>query len=278
MTTPTGPVPVAPPSGSLPPHDREALERAWRVLEHPSLVARISSAVGSPIEEMVRKLPGPLRSSIDSISRTALEKALAVAVNSLDAIPLLPASPRFHTGAVCLTGGIGGAFGMGGLAIELPLSTTVILRSIAGIARHHGEDLSSHHSRLGCLEVFALGGRSPEDDSSESAYLAVRTALARSVSEAARHLARAGVLDGGPALVRLISQISSRFSIVVSQKAAAQMVPLIGAIGGAALNLLFIEHYHSIADAHFTIRRLERSHGTALVHEAYRALGAGSGS
>jgi len=41
--------------------------------------------------------------------------------------------------------------------------------------------------------------------------------------------------EGGPVLVRLIAQIASRFGVVVTQKLAAQAVPVIGALGGAAV-------------------------------------------
>jgi hypothetical protein len=37
-------------------------------------------------------------------------------------------------------------------------------------------------------------------------------------------------------LVRVFAQIASRFGIVVTQKLAAQAVPLIGGVGGAAVN------------------------------------------
>ena len=46
------------------------------------------------------------------------------------------------------------------LPIELPVSTIIMLRSIADIARSEGEDLSDPESALSCVQVFALGGRS----------------------------------------------------------------------------------------------------------------------
>ena len=53
---------------------------------------------------------------------------------------------------------------------------------------------------------------------------------------------------------------------------AAQAVPLIGAVGGAAVNLAFTEHFQSLAKGHFTVRRLERAYGAALVREEYERL------
>ena len=48
----------------------------------------------------------------------------------------------FHKVLAGTSGGIGGAFGLAALPIELPVSTTIILRSIADIARSEGHDLS----------------------------------------------------------------------------------------------------------------------------------------
>ena len=73
-------------------------------------------------------------------------------------------------------------------------------------------------------------------------------------------------------LVRLIAQVASRFGLVVSQKAAAQTIPVIGALGGAAVNYAFIDHFQSVARGHFTVRRLERKYGKDLVFNVYERL------
>jgi hypothetical protein len=87
------------------------------------------------------------------------------------------------------------------------------------------------------------------------------------------HLAKKGLAKGSaPALVRLVSLIASRFGIVVSQKAAAQLIPIIGAAGGATINALFIEHYQQMATGHFIVRRLEKIYGSEPVKSAYEAL------
>ena len=70
-------------------------------------------------------------------------------------------------------------------------------------------------------------------------------------------------------LVQLIAQIASRFGVVVTQKMAAQAVPLVGALGGAAVNYLFIGHFQEVARAHFVVRRLERRYGKDAVRAAY---------
>jgi hypothetical protein len=97
--------------------------------------------------------------------------------------------------------------------------------------------------------------------------------MAKAVSEATAHLAGMGLSQkGAPAIVRLIAQIASRFSIVVSEKAAAQAVPVVGAFGGAIINTLFIDHFQDMGKGHFMVRRLERLHGPEEVKRIYQEL------
>ena len=148
-----------------------------------------------------------------------------------------------------------------------------MLRSIGDIARAEGEDLRDPETALSCLQVFALGGLKDEADAANSGYFAVHGLLAKSVAEAARFIVDRGVVaEGGPVLGRFIAQIVSRFGVVVTQKFAVQAVPLIGAIGGAAVNYAFIDHFQEIARTHFTVRRLERRYGKDAVQMAYEKL------
>ena len=83
----------------------------------------------------------------------------------------------------------------------------------------------------------------------------------------------AGATDtAAPALIRLVTQIGSRFGLVVSEKLAAQAVPIVGAAGGAAVNYAFVEHFQSIAFGHFTVRRLERIYGGETIQSEYEKL------
>ena len=145
-----------------------------------------------------------------------------------------------------------------------------MLRAIADVAREEGEDLALPETALECLQVFALGSKTQAGDVAQSGYFAVRGMLARSVAQAAKIAAGQKLTDtAAPALVRLMAQIASRFGLVVSQKVAAGAVPIIGALGGAAVNAAFVEHFRTVARAHFTVRRLERTYGAAAVRAAY---------
>lgn len=252
------------------PEDLDALRRARRALEETSLAIRISNAIGTPFEKATRLLPGKWSGAVHDATRKAVETALRVALATLDKTGRPDSREWLHKALVTATGAGSGVFGLPALIVELPISTAIMLRSIADIARSEGEDLASAESRLECVKVFALGGATPGDDAAETGYFAVRAALAREVSEAARYLIGRQVLDeAAPALVRFISRIAARFSAAVGEKVTAQAVPILGAAGGATINLLFMDHFQDVARAHFTIRRLERVYGQEAVRAEY---------
>lgn len=249
------------------------LKTAKKLLETPGLAARVSHLVGAPVELALNKLPASLQGTVHEATRKAIEKSLDVAVLTMKHNGPEPASNLKHKLAAAASGAAGGLFGLPALALELPVSTTIMLRSIADIARSEGEELRHPEVRLQCLHVLALGGTATSDDLAETGYFAARAALAKAVSEAAEHLAKRGLTQqGAPAIVRLISLIASRFSIVVSEKVAAQAVPVVGALGGAAINTLFMQHYQDMGRGHFTIRRLERLYGQEEIRRLYNGL------
>ena len=258
-----------PDSAGMTESDLAALRSAAAALEHPGLAARLTNMVGKPIELIGYALPASASQAITAATSKALEMALEVALRGMHPAPRAR-SQRLHKALAVASGAAGGAFGLATLPIELPLSTIIMLRSIAEIARSEGEDLSDPEAALSCVQVFALGGRPGSTDASESGYFAVRGILAKSVTQAARFVVERGVVEeGGPVLVRFITQVASRFGLVVTQKLAAQAIPLVGALGGAAVNYAFIEHFQEVARGHFTVRRLERAYGKEAVRKAY---------
>jgi len=258
---------------SMSQEDRETLRYAKSLLENPSLAAKITSVIGTPIEKGLTLLPAKWSEVVNNATRTALERVLSVALLTMDDTGTQTSSDIIHKIVVAGAGAAGGFFGLPALAVELPVSTTVMLRSIADIARSEGERLKSPEAKLACLEVFAFGGVSKGDDATKTGYFALRATLAQAVSDAAQHIAEKGVAqEGAPSIVRFITQVASRFGGTVSEKLAAQAVPMIGAVGGAVINSLFIDHFQDIARGHFRIRRLERQYDPEPIKQEYDKL------
>lgn len=268
--------------------ERLFLERAVLYLERPSFVLRLANLLGTPVEKLIAALPDRQEELVNRAVRASLEKALWAAVKTLrdseageGSVAEIDSAGFWsrlrHRVATGATGAAGGFFGLKGLAVELPVTTTLMLRSIASIARDFGEDLDSVAARMDCLGVFSYGGASKHDDAVDSAYFGVRSSLAVLIRQAAEFAAgrsAAEIADAlargtAPAVARFVAAVASRFNLVVSEKVIAQAVPAVGAVSGAAVNVLFTDHFNNVARYHFGIRRLERVHGEDVVRTEY---------
>jgi hypothetical protein len=231
---------------------------------------RLANYIGSPLERGFALLPGNWNDIVNKAAHGALLKALGVAVATLGQRPRRGSREFFHKLLAGTSGGIGGAFGLAALPVELPISTAIMLRSIADVARSEGHDLSNIDTKLACLEVFALGADGGNPASAQSAYWATRATMSQALKEAASYLARKGVVrESAPAIARFVAQIASRFGVIVSEEVAAKAVPVLGAAGGGIINVMFITHFQEMARGHFIIKRLEALHGTERIRAGY---------
>ncbi|WP_213297631.1 EcsC family protein [Paraburkholderia sacchari] len=282
--------------------DLAALKRAKHELETPPLGMKLAAIVGAPVEKLIAKLPAVANDKVTDATQAALRKCLQLALKTLgkpgerapgiaDAgaaadstqiatsiakqgeKPGAKPSNLLHKFAVATTGAAGGAFGLFALPVELPVTTMLMFRSICDIARSEGEDLASADTQLQCLTVFGMGGRSAADDEADFGYFIVRGALAQAVSKASSEMATKGfAAHGSTALLKLMQTVAARFSVQVSEQVAAKSIPAIGAVLGAMVNTVFIDHFQNVAHGHFTVRRLERRYGEATVRAAYEEI------
>ncbi len=245
------------------------LHHAADVLENPNFSSKITKTVGGAVEKTLAILPAQVSLSLNDITRTALEKSLEGAIFTLNSRKSSTPFTKTHKLLAGLSGAIGGAFGLAAITVELPISTTIMLRSIADIARYHGENLSHASTKFACLEVFALSDSAKHG--TETGYYAIRSLLAKALNDAATQMASPVLSKGGaPLMGKAINQIAARFSIPVSEKLAAQTVPVLGSLGGASINLLFIGYFQDLAHAHFALRRLERDYTPELIKLNYQ--------
>ncbi len=271
------------------------IHQAAEYLEKPGFLMRVANLAGRPAELLLAALPNSVHEIIGSATQNSLQRALVWAIRTLPTktesdFSSSSRSSRFfsqygHTTAAAATGALGGLFGLAGMTVELPITTMIMLRSIARIARESGEDLNDPQFRLQCLAVLSLGEPRAAQalnggklDSFESAYLSSRLALMMATRDAAAFVAQHSAVEiaqsltkrSSPALVRLIGAIAGRFELTVTEKAAAQAVPVVGAAMGALVNAAFTDHFNQVARYHFGILKLERLHGHELVQAAYR--------
>lgn len=261
------------------------LEKAVKLLEQATITEKMTQMVGKPIDYLMNKLPKGAEVQIYSLVEKALHKAADAALWSLNNEPNREASTKTNKFFAAVSGAVGGTFGFSALAIELPLSTTIMLRSVADIARSEGFDLDKVETKQACLEVFALGGPSENDDAVDTAYYATRSftaeamqILSKELSEIATKKASVNAAmnltptQTGKWLTTLIEKVATRFGIVITEKTAAQVVPIIGAFAGATLNIMFTDYYQDMARGHFIIKRLEKKYGSELIKSEYMKI------
>jgi hypothetical protein len=277
------PTPIS--ASPLSPEDLATLRRAKEALESPSLTMKLASVVGSPIEKLMARMPNIAQEKIDDATQAALKKCLQLALrtlskSSVEGVLLPPEKPHnlMHKLAVATTGAAGGAFGMFALPVELPVTTTLMFRSICDIARSEGEDIHLIDTQLQCMMVLGMGGPTSTDDNADIGYFIVRGTLAQSVSKATSEIAAKGLSGhGSTALLKFLQTVASRFSVQVSEQVAAKSIPAIGAVLGAMVNTVFIDHFQQMAHGHFTVRRLERQYGQLAVERAFQTIDISSG-
>jgi hypothetical protein len=259
--------------------DLAALREAVILLEQDTFTETVMNTVGKFVgggmNLAARFLPEKLRANGAGWLEEVLAKAFDRVVLTIDRDGKGltgrrwldgPLSSSWIDGAsAILTGALGGLGGLATTAVELPVTTAFLMRGIAQIAVREGEDLNSDEGKLECLKVFALGGRSPDDDEADTGYFSVRLAVAEAIPK----LAHRTLQD---LLPRLLAKVAERFSVPVTMKIGSQAAPGIGGAAGALINLAFVDHFQRKALGHFRVRRLERTYGSAAIKDLYEGL------
>jgi hypothetical protein len=198
--------------------------------------------VGGQVEDALKVLPKGARDQIDTAARAALKHSYNAASRSRAGIGQRVVGDGVHRTLATLSGALGGLGGLPTALAELPVATTLIFRAVQGVASSYGEDPLSEETRLECLRVFGAGGPTADDDGVNTSFFGARLSLT------------------GPALQGVLAKVAPRFAAVLTQKLAAQAVPLIGAAAGAGTNYAFTDYYTAMAHVHFGLRALCREY------------------
>ena len=215
------------------------------------LLLKLVTAAGGQIENRLELMPDAVKNRIEAAAAAALELAYNMAERSHRTG--FRGGDRAHLALATLTGAAGGAGGLASSLLELPVTTTVIFRSIQSIAAGHGFDASDPQIKAECLQVFAAGSPLPADDGVNTSFLAARVTVT------------------GPAVQRLIASVAPKLAALFGQKLAAQAVPILGAVTGAGINYTFVDYFQQMAHVRFGLRRLALSNDPVAVAEAFRA-------
>lgn len=221
------------------------LARRYRRANGP--VMQLMNRLGGSLESQLDLLPASVRVQLETVTARALEAAYGMARHTPDL------GQRGPLAAVMVSGAAGGAGGLATAVAELPVTVALILNAIRAEARAAGLDPDAVGVREDCLRVFSAGSPLAGDDGVNTSFLTARLALT------------------GSAVQNLIRTIAPRLAVVLGQKLAAQAVPVVGAVTGAALNAAFLNYYRELARIRFALVKLSEIYGAEPVLSAFAA-------
>lgn len=238
------------------PADLALMRQAARILAaERGLAFRLGSFLGDQTEGLVNAAGRFLLKNSAFSARKIVELSLTrlydAATRGMDTVSLAEevaatAAGRRHKLVSTISGAATGFMGVPGMLVDIPLTTGLMLRSIAGIARSYGEDPETEEGRRACLEVFALSEHR-DGPEGQAGYWAARAALSNIA------------IDG------FLRQVAATLGLNFTRKFFSRIVPVVGAATGGALNYAFMDYYQQMARVHFTLRMVERRYDPAQV-------------
>lgn len=221
----------------LPPEiDRELDQLARRYHRAGGVGIQVLNLIGGSADGLIERLPEDVRTRLDKATELALGGAMRAAHGSRG---LVADQPGWLNLALSTAMGAAGGFGgMPTALAELPVTTTVLLRTIQGAAVEHGFDPAAENVQFDCVRVFAAAGPLGRGEGADLAFVSSRLALT------------------GGTMQALIARVAPKLATVLGQKLAAQAVPVLGAMAGAATNYAYTSYYQEMAHVHFGLRKL----------------------
>ncbi|WP_223270817.1 EcsC family protein [Subsaximicrobium wynnwilliamsii] len=266
------------------PEDLEALEKAKHTMHNLGWAIKGVNSLGNVVESKIKYIPEKALNKLQTATQNVLMKIIKANLLTIqkDKAFKKPSNATYRavvTGSGALSGFFGSTTGIGTAIFvsELGVTTKFLMRTIMDIARSEGEDIYSLEGQLACLQVFALGGESKDDDGVETSYYSTRITLdaglktisASGIKMGLETVVKSVGVMGSSTLSNIVAKIASRLSLFMSEKFLAQAIPVLGAVSGGSLNFIFVNHFQKMASAHFTVRRLERKYGVPLVQEVF---------
>ena len=236
------PLPVLVDQG-LSQSDVEALRAAVAALERQSFATRLAGLASRQLSFGAMTLPPRLQAAVAAATQKALAAAMKMALASLDAQP----AKELHTHSPA-SGGADGRRRRRRWTSEPAARTAGVDDDHAALDRGNcagrGRGPASP-GRRPCLSRSFCAGRPFRRRRRSRGRLsrAPRASREIRVRRCTFYDCPSDLQRSGACLVCLIGAIWARFGMVVSQKTAAQAVPIIGAISGAAINVAFTEHF-----------------------------------
>ena len=239
-------------------HDQVKQIKKWKA-EEPSVVSKTFGVILSPVTWLINKIipEAAIRGVLDFSSSAAewltdtkdiLRDAGVTSVSDLKTHDLEKSdnlANEVHNWAVGLAtaeGGATGAFGLPGMAVDIPAVIVLALRTIHKIGVCYGFEVNTKHDKEFVLAVLAASGANEmgEKLAALTTLRTVEVAIAKQTWKQLSQKAATSQMSKEAGIIG-IKSLAKQLGINLTKRKALQAIPAIGALVGASVNGLYIK-------------------------------------
>lgn len=236
----------------------------------PSLVPRAVRSVAKPVAFLTNRLipaemiEAAIRGADWAASATIRKAAVDHDFTDLEACDMAAAEVRrWALGYAVTGGGAAGAFGALGLAIDVPATVALALRTarLTGLCYGFGGDREAE--RVYILDILQLAGANSKDERDEAMRRLARERTEFGREDWQKIVKLTGQTTGSVAATR---RVATTLGLNLSTRKVAQLAPLVGAAIGAGVNAAFQNDVAAAARFAYRARWLEVNEGIVEGH------------
>ncbi|WP_157966446.1 EcsC family protein [Oceanibium sediminis] len=209
----------------------------------PSLIPRMARSVSRPVGFLTNRLiPAEMVEaallSADWAAGASIRKA-AITHDFADLTACEEAAAdirRWALGYAVTGGGAAGAFGLLGLAVDVPATITLALRTVRLTGLCYGFGADSRAEKVFILDVLGLAGANSRDERQQAIARLAREQADMAPDTWTKIVRLSGQSAGSLAATR---RVAATLGVNLSTRKMAQLAPVIGAAVGASVNAAF---------------------------------------
>lgn len=227
----------------------------------PSVLPRTVRSVAGPIGYLTHRLIPPeaieaaIRGADWAASQSIRTAAITHDFSDLKACDAAAAElRRWALGFAVTGGGAAGAFGALGLAIDVPATVALALRTtrLTGLCYGFGADTEAERTYI--LDTLQLAGANSRDEREQALVRLAQQRQAMGVDEWQKIVRLTGQTTGS---VAAIQRVAASLGVNLSTRKLAQLAPFVGAAVGASVNAAFQNDVAAAARYAYRARWLE---------------------
>ena len=165
---------------------------------------------------------------------------------------------RWALGYAVTGGGAAGAFGALGLALDVPATITLALRTVRLIGLCYGFGADTDAERVHILDVLQLAGANSVKEKSEAIERLSKDRADFDGTDWQKIVQLTGQTSGSMAATR---RVAATLGVNLSTRKVAQLAPVVGAAVGAGVNAAFLNDVAAAARFAYRERWLQTNEG-----------------